>query len=220
MTDTAVPMLWTGEPGRTADFYRALGFELWSEQTRPYVYLAFRRRGADVHFTGRPAGIPAEAGVTCQILVDDVASDHAAFAAGFREHVGKAPNKGLPRITRFRPGQTRFTVVDPDGNTVLVIQRDEPEELDYGGSKALTGLAKVIDNARILRDYKNDDKLAVRALEVGLGRYGGEAPPPDKAKAYAYLVDLTTALELPVQAAKWRAELQALGYTESDFPEA
>ncbi|MDW5328297.1 hypothetical protein [Plantactinospora sp. KLBMP9567] len=73
--------------------------------------------------------------------------------------LGKVLVKGLPRITRFRPGASRFTIVDPSGNSIVFIRRDEPQDLEYGGSKQLTGLAKVLDNARILREFKTDDRV-------------------------------------------------------------
>jgi hypothetical protein len=101
------------------------------------------------------------------------------------------PATGLPRITRFKPGQTRFTIVDPAGNRVLVIQRDEPRELEYGGSAALEGLARVLDNVRILRDFKNDDAAALRVLEVGLRRYGPTATPEDLERAQRERAELS-----------------------------
>lgn len=73
-------------------------------------------------------------------------------------------------------------MVDPVGNFVIYIQRDEPMEVEYGGSRELEGLARVVNNARILRDFKNDDKTAIRVLEVGLGRFGAEAPPPPQTR--------------------------------------
>jgi hypothetical protein len=42
----------------------------------------------------------------------------------------------------------------PSGNSIIFIQRDEPTELEYGGSKQLQGLARVLDNVRILREFK------------------------------------------------------------------
>ncbi|GAB3932889.1 hypothetical protein GCM10027614_02870 [Micromonospora vulcania] len=74
-------------------------------------------------------------------------------------------------MTRYRSGASRFSIVDPSGNTIIFIQRDEPAEVEYGGSKALQGLARVLDNARILREFKTDDRAAFRALSSA-------APPP------------------------------------------
>ncbi|WP_330254852.1 hypothetical protein OG874_10095 [Nocardia sp. NBC_00565] len=107
-------------------------------------------------------------------------------------------------------------MIDPVGNTIIYIQRDEPEELDYGGSRELEGLARVLDNARILRDFKNDDAAAIRVLEVGLGRYGAEAPPVDKARALAALTELADATDDSERAEKLRAELRAMTLTEDE----
>lgn len=106
---------------------------------------------------------------------------------------GKVLAKGAPRITRFRPSQSRFTVVDPSGNNIIFIQRDEPEDLEYGGSKSLKGLARAVDNARILREFKNDDRTAARVLDVGLRRFPG-ADAVDLVKALTARAEIAIAL--------------------------
>jgi len=126
-------------------------------------------------------------------MVDDVAAHHAEFVAAMRRTYGKVLAKGLPRITRHRPGVTRFTIMDPNGNSLIVIQRDEPQ-IEYGGSSQLSGLAKAIDNARVLREFKNDDLAASRALTSGLRRHAEGAPQVEIGIASAQLVQLTTVL--------------------------
>ncbi|MGW4716560.1 glyoxalase [Nocardia sp. NPDC004260] len=211
MADTAVPQLWTGDLTDTLDFYRTLGYTVTHEQTRPYVYGAVEDHGCALHFVPAPKNgdIPAER-AGCLVMVDDIASRHRAFSAALRSRYGKIPAKGLPRITRFRPGQSRFTVIDPAGNQVIYIQRDEPPEVEYGGSKELDGLARVLDNARILRDFKTDDKAAFRVLEVGLGRFRGAAPRLDVARALAALAELAIAAGDPGGADGFRTELRAM----------
>ncbi|WP_454196493.1 glyoxalase [Nocardia sp. Marseille-Q1738] len=216
MSDTAVPQLWTGDLAGTLDFYKTLGYTVTHEQIRPYIYGAVEDRGCALHFVTAPDGdIPAER-AGCLVMVDDVASRHQAFTTALRARYGKVPAKGLPRITRFRPGQSRFTVMDPAGNQVIYIQRDEPMKLEYGGSKALNGLAKVLDNARILRDFKTDDKAAFRVLEVGLGRFRLEAPRLDVARALAALTELAVATDEPDRAAQFRAELRAMELSDAE----
>lgn len=78
------------------------------------------------------------------------------------------------------------------GNAVIYIQRDEPDP-ECGGAKGLEGLARVIDNARIFRDLKNDDGTAVRVLETGLRRFGDAAPAEDKARALAMIAEIAGA---------------------------
>jgi hypothetical protein len=108
-----------------------------------------------------------EDGGAAIVHVDAVAPYHAAFVAAMRAVHGRVLTKGLPRITRLRPGASRFTLYDPSGNSVIVVQRDESPELEYGRSSALAGLAKARDNARIYSEFKNDDQAAFRHLKVG-----------------------------------------------------
>ncbi|MEV0336249.1 glyoxalase [Nocardia sp. NPDC050717] len=217
MTDTAVPLLWAGDLPSTLDFYRALGYTVVDEQTRPYVYGAIEGYGCALHFAPAPPGLdlPTEH-VGALLLVEDVAARHAEFTAALRAHYGRVPAKGCPRITRFRPGQSRFSLVDPVGNTLLVIQRDEPDDVEYGGSRELDGLARVLDNARILRDFKNDDRAATRALEAGLHRFGATAAAIDRARTYAALAELAVATENPERLAHWKSELDSVDLTAEE----
>jgi len=214
--ETTVPTLPCADAEETLAFYRALGFETTWEQTRPYVYLALRFSGFDLHFVKPPAAFDPERedGGTCLVMVDAVAPYHAAFTAAMRGAYGKVLARGRPRITRYRPGASRFTLVDPSGNSIIFIQRDEPAELEYGGSKELEGLARALDNARILRDFKNDDRAALRAITSGLRRHGDDAPALERARAYTALIELATALEDPEQAERWSAALADVELTE------
>lgn len=222
MGDTAVPVLSTHDLTRTLEFWRTLGYTVTYEQHKPYVYGALRAHDCEIHYYAPPAGgheRQAQETATCLIMVDDIAGRHRDFTAALRERYGKVPAKGFGRITRFRPGQTRFSTVDPDGNWVTYIQVDGPEEVEYGGSAELSGLAKVLDNARILRDFKDDDNAAERALEAGLRRHGADASRIDRARAYAALAELAVALENPAKADARRADLAALSLTESERAE-
>jgi len=103
--------------------------------------------------------------------------------------------------------------MDPSGNSIIFIQRDEPAELEYGGSKQLQGLARVLDNVRILREFKNDDRAAFRALNSGLRRHGDSAPAVQQAVALAVLIELSTALEESERVPDWGARLRQLSLT-------
>ncbi|GAB3331778.1 hypothetical protein RMN56_28885 [Micromonospora halotolerans] len=146
-------------------------------------------------------------------MVDRVAPYHAEFTDAMRRAYGKVLATGLPRITRYRPGASRFTVADPSGNSIIFIQRNEPTELEYGGSKQLQGLARVLDNARILREFKNDDRQAFRAVNSGLRRHGDGAPTVQQAVALAVLIELSTALEESERVPEWGARLRQLSLT-------
>ncbi|MEV0425974.1 glyoxalase [Micromonospora sp. NPDC050495] len=212
--ETAIPLLPCVAPEETLAFWRALGFTVTYEQTRPYLYLAFRWRGLDLHY-GRGSGGPDRAEITggCLVMVDTVAPYHAAFTEAMRRTYGKVLAKGQPRITRYRPGASRFTVTDPSGNSIIFIQRDEPTEVEYGGAKRLDGLARVLDNARILREFKNDDRAAFRALNSGLRRHGDGAPAVQQAVALALLIELSTALDELDRVPEWGGRLRQLNLT-------
>ncbi|MFJ8233127.1 glyoxalase [Streptomyces sp. NPDC094448] len=210
--ETAVPVMPCVSVDETLEFYQALGFEVIHQQRRPYIYLAFRWSGFELHFGGAPKHLDpgAEDGGGCLIMVDAVAPYHAEFTRAMREKYGKVLAKGRPRITRFRPGASRFTLVDPSGNGIIFIRRDEPEELEYGGSKRFEGLAKALDNARIFSEFKNEDRTALRVLTTALRRYGDTAPAVDLARTLATLIELATALEEYEPVEEWRLRLAAI----------
>ena len=213
----SIPVLWSGDLPVTAEFYRALGYAVTHEQTRPYHYGVVERDGHQLHFGPTPsdAGSAEAANVSCLVLIDDAELWHTEFSARLRERYGRVPARGTPRITRFRPGQTRFTVVDPAGNSVIYIQHGEPD-VDYGGSRELAGLARVLDNARILRDFKADDRAAARVLEVGLRRFRHSATPFEHARALAMLNEIHTAADDSERAAQRRRDLEALQPADAD----
>ncbi|MGI5177424.1 glyoxalase [Dactylosporangium sp. CA-152071] len=216
--ETTVPLLPCVAPEETVAFWRSLGFAVTYEQRRPYLYLAFQWRGVGLHYKQPPGGIDAarEDIGGCLVMVDLVAPYHAAFTEAMRRSYGKILAKGLPRITRFRPGASRFTVVDPSGNSIIFIQRDEPAEVEYGGSKRLQGLAKVLDNARILREFKHDDLAAFRALNSGLRRHADGATTLERAVALASLIELAVALDDPGRVPEWGAQLHSLPLTAEE----
>ncbi|WP_039831343.1 VOC family protein [Nocardiopsis valliformis] len=216
--ETTVPLLHTHNPQVTLDFYQSLGFEVTWKQLKPYLYLALEWSGFELHFGTAPKGLdPAEENTGgALIMVDAVAPYHEAFTAAMRAAHGKVLARGLPRITRYRPGATRFTLMDPSGNCLIFIQRDEPESLDYGGSPELEGIAKALDQARNFRDFKNDDLAAYRNLKSALRRHADTASAVERALAHATLVELSIALDDPEQAKTWRAELEAVELTEKE----
>ncbi|MEV0191072.1 glyoxalase [Kitasatospora purpeofusca] len=216
--ETTVPVLPCVSVDETLEFYQALGFEVTYKQTRPYVYLALEWSGFALHFGTPPKNIDPshEDGGGCLVLVDEVAPYHAEFTRALRAAYGRTLSKGRPRITRFRPGASRFTLVDPSGNSIIFIQRDEPAELEYGGSKDLAGLAKALDNARVFSEFKNDDRAALRVLVTALRRHGDAAPPLELARTLATLVELATALEETDGVEEWRRRLNALDLTEAE----
>ncbi|NNH69234.1 glyoxalase [Nocardia uniformis] len=217
MAGMSIPVMWGGNLPETLDFYRTLGYRVTSEQTRPYTYGVVERDGYELHFGPTPKdGVDAESAyVGCLALVDEVEELHADFTAALRARYGRVPARGIPRITRFRPGQTRFTVVDPVGNSVIYIRRDEPD-VEYGGSTDLEGLARVLDNARILRESKLDDKAAARAIEAGLKRFGATAPAVERGRALAQLAEIAVAAGDSDRVEQLRGKIGELELSDAD----
>ncbi|MBE2999007.1 glyoxalase [Nocardiopsis sp. HNM0947] len=221
--EAVVPVLGCVDADATVDFYRMLGFRVEHDQRRPYFYMALGWSGLHVHFVDAPKGTdPAkEEGGIALVMVDDVAAYHAEFVAGMRAARGKVLARGVPRITRFRTGSSRFTLVDPNGNSLLFIQRDEPEELEYGGSPELEGLGRSLDEVRILREYKTDDAHAYRRAKSGFKRHGADAPAVERARMLAVLVELGTAVGEDPEVIRGRLEeLDAIELTGEEQAEA
>lgn len=72
------------------------------------------------------------------------------------------------------------------------MRKSEPNSLEYGGSPRLSGLAKALDNARILRDLREDDLAALRALNSALRRPKPEDRREDRVTALARMIELAT----------------------------
>jgi excinuclease UvrABC ATPase subunit len=122
---STIPLLPCVSLDETLDFYRALGFEVTYRQTAPNPYAVVRRTDFELHFYGLPKLEPASGHSTCLVVVPDVAPLHAAFAEGLRRALGRLPVSGIPRLTRLKPGQGRFTLVDLSGNSVIFVRREE-----------------------------------------------------------------------------------------------
>ncbi|MDC0710482.1 hypothetical protein POL68_18535 [Stigmatella sp. ncwal1] len=158
--------------------------------------MATRRGGAHLHFFGLKGLEPKTAFSSCLVIVDEVETLHETFAQALRGAYGKTPVRGVPRITRMRKGQTRFTVVDPSGNSLMFVRRDEPQN-DGEGSGPVSVLAKALKTARRLRDFKNDDTAAAKVLDGALKKadVGTEG---ERARALAARAELFVAMgEMP-----------------------
>jgi hypothetical protein len=214
MTATTIPLLPCTAADPNAEFYAALGFDTSDRQTKPYLYMAFTLGDIGLHFKDPAPHLDPgdELSGGCLVLVDDVAGYHRDFTDRLRVHYGRVPATGLPRLTRLRPGASRFCLYDPSGNCIVFINRDEPE-VEYGGASALSGLPKALDNVRIFRDFKNDDTLAVRALDTALRRHRDTASRVDVARALADRVELAIALGDQAGADAVRSELDAMALT-------
>ncbi|HET9258483.1 MAG TPA: glyoxalase [Pseudonocardiaceae bacterium] len=216
--ETTVPVLPCVSVDETLAFYQALGFEVVYKQVKPYIYLALGWSGFELHFGKAPEGLDPskENNGGALVMVDAAAPYHAAFTQAMRQAYGKVLATGRPRITRYRQGASRFTLIDPSGNSIIFIQRDEPIKLEYGGSKRLEGLAKALDNARIFSEFKHDNRTALRVIRAALRKYESSAPAVDRALALATLIELATALDEHDTIDEWREQLGAIQLTDAE----
>jgi hypothetical protein len=213
--ETMIPVLPSVSIADTLAFYSLLGFEVTYEQHKPYVYAATRRGGMEVHFMGIKELDPKDAYSTCLVMVPEVEQLHVTFADALRSSYGKLPISGIPRITRMKPGQTRFTIVDVAGNSLIFIKKDAGGSEDEDALEAVkrrpgeSRLAHAVRFAARLRDFKNDDEAAARVLDLALAR-PEPGDPLERARALAARVELAVALADPARAEALRAELAAL----------
>jgi hypothetical protein len=142
---------------------------------------------------------------------------HETFAGRLRAALGRVPDRGFPRISRMRPGQTRFTLTDVAGNSVIFIKRGPEDEAAAEEYKqpGLTPLQRAVAVAARLRDYHNDDAAAAKALDSVLARR--KEASPDYARALAVRLELAEALDDPERAGELRAQLEETGFNEGDF---
>ena len=150
--------------GRAVAFWPDCGIVCSARQTRPSAYAVLSLGATEVHLFGRKSVGPETAGI-CLLMVDDVVAAHDAVANGFRCHLGRLSHNGLPRLSRFRVGATRFTLTDGDGNAMIVIERGERD--------------------RQASDAWSDPALgaAERKLELGLqGRFGKRRANPGRTR--------------------------------------
>jgi hypothetical protein len=211
-----IPLLPCVSMPETLAFYRALGFEVTHEQTTPNVYAATRRGDVNLHFFGLKGLKPTESYSTCLVILPEVEQLHETFAAALRQRYGKVPVSGVPRITRMKKGQSRFTVVDVAGNSVIFIRQDAPDDHDEGASdnQSQTRLGKALRAAARLRDFKNDDRAAARLLDAALRREEGS--PFERAQLLAARAEIAVAMDDTERAASARAEIAALPLEASE----
>lgn len=195
----------------TLRFYTALGFRVGHQQQRPNVYLALQRGELHLHFMGLPTLQVADAYSTCLVIVPDLNALYDAFTAALRDSYGKVPLRGVPRISRLRPGASRFSLVDVAGNTVIFVRRDAPDDYDdsiYEPTSA-TALGRALHAARRLRDFRNDDRAAARVLDAALAK-PDQGVPIDRARALAARLEIALSQADHERAVSAETELAAL----------
>ncbi|SES12026.1 hypothetical protein SAMN05216188_12298 [Lentzea xinjiangensis] len=167
--ELTIPLLPCPSIDEIASFYEMLGFSVTYRQTRPNPHVAVRREDINLHFFGMDNYDPAQSYSTCLVIVTDTGPLFEAFAAGMRSVHGKVLVSGIPRMTRPRLRNDRytgFTVVDPGGNWIRITKATEEPE-------ARTKLAKAMENAARMADARGDEAQALKILEGALKRADG-----------------------------------------------
>ena len=78
----------------TLEFWSGLGFAITYRQKAPNPYGVVKRDGYELHFFGLKGLDPTSAFSTCFVMVPDVETVHAEFAASLTKTLGRSPAKG------------------------------------------------------------------------------------------------------------------------------
>jgi hypothetical protein len=215
---TTVPMLPCVSLDDTIAFWQILKYTTTYYQKSPYPYGVVERGGHQLHFYRLKTLKPAETYQGCLIMVGNAEAVHREFCESLRTHTGKVPNTGLPRISRMKPGQTRFTITDPSGNAVIFVSLGEKDQDTYAQADkpGLTPLQKSIAVAIRFRDYKNDEEAAAKTLDAGLKRKGVEQNI-DTAEALLMRADLARELQQPALEKECYEALKVLHLTPQEI---
>jgi hypothetical protein len=182
-------------------FYEVLGFRTTYRQRKPNPYAAMRREDLHLHFFEMAGFDPAQSYGSCLVLTGDIGGLHRAFAAGMRAAYGKVLVTGTPRMTRPRPrknydGVSGFSVIDPGGNWIRVVQHGPAEP----AAAPVGRLAKDLANAVVLADSKGDPRQAARILDSALARPGDHDDPVTRVEALVYRAEVALVLDDPATA--------------------
>jgi catechol 2,3-dioxygenase-like lactoylglutathione lyase family enzyme len=181
-----IPALPCASINDTVAFYVALGFEITYQQTRPNNYACVKHGAIDLHFFSMKGYEPANSYSTCLVMIDDADTVYQGFAAGLRQHYGKLPVVGIPRISRPNnnnaAGDRRFNVIDPGGNYIRFIQRHSANSETEARDSALTKYGRAIRAASLLADAKVDYPAAAKMLD-SLPEDSAEASAIERAQA-------------------------------------
>ncbi len=217
MTIATIPCLPCESLDETLDFWRTLGFEVTYRQKAPNPYGVVEGDGYALHFFGLKRLPPQNNFSTCLVIVPDVEQVHAMFAERLHNRFGKVLAKGFPRISRMRPGQTRFTLTDNAGNSVIYIKRSDEDAVAADAYKqpGQTPLQRAVSLAARLRDFKNDDAMAAKVLDDALAR-NLEGNMFDRGRALSARIELAIAMDDAQRANDLRAELERLSLSAEE----
>ena len=117
----------------------------------------------------------------------------------------------------MKPGQSRFTLTDISGNSIIFIKRGDEDTAAADSYKQAgqTPLQQALSLAGRMRDFKGDDAGAAKVLDSALARPNQEAAL-DYARALLARVELAAALEDWGRARELRGRFQELFLSDGD----
>lgn len=202
----------------TIDFWEMMGYKTTYKMTRPYQYGIIERGGYELHF-GRVKGMDAKSNIYsgCLVMVSDAENVYKEFVQRFKQHMGRVPHSGIPRISRMKPGTARFTLTDVSGNSIIFIKYGKEHDETYQNAEDnnQSPLQKSIAIAVRFRDYKEDEKAAAKTLDAALKKVEKEAQI-DIAEALFMRLDLAGTLNDPIREEECRALLSQIDVTAEE----
>ncbi|GAA0228939.1 VOC family protein [Cryptosporangium japonicum] len=191
--EVTVPLLPCSSIDDVEAFYLVLGFRTTYKQRKPNPHVVVERDAIGLHFFELPGFDPAQSYGSCLVVTSDVAGLHRAFAAGMRAAYGRVLVSGIPRMTRPRArknadGVTGFSVVDPGGNWIRVVNRE-------AGSDAAVGpMRTALANAVVQADSRGRAEQGARILDTALKRPDAADDPVALIEVLVYRAELATVL--------------------------
>jgi hypothetical protein len=218
--EMTVPLLPCASIDDIADFYGVLGFQTTYKQRRPNPCVGLRREDLHLQFFEMPGFNPDDSYGSCLVLTPDITGLHAAFAAGMRAAYGKVLVSGRPRMTRPRArknydGVGGFSIVDPGGNWIRVVQ--------HGGATAPAPsgrLSKAVASAVVLADSKGDARQAATIIDSALARPQTDDDPVARVEALVYRAELALVLQDPATAGEMLARAHRVELTADEAARA
>jgi hypothetical protein len=181
-----------------------------------------RRRPGDG--THRPhaaiAGFdPAQSYGSCLVLTSDTGQLYRAFAAGMRAAYGKVLVSGTPRMTRPRArrnsdGLSGFSVIDPGGNWIRVLQNTPAAPAPAGR------LGRAMANAVVQADSRGDARQAARILDSALARSEAADDPVALVEVLVYRAEVAMVLNHPVTAVEMLARVDGVAVSPDEATRA
>lgn len=166
--EITIPLLPCHSINEMIDFYRALGFGVTYQQSKPNNYAVVRLEDIELHFFSMRDYVPANSYSTCYVRVSDVDALYKRFGDGLRQRYGRIPSAGIPRVIPLKNKShnvREFIVVDPGGNWIRIGQpRDEiaseNRETSLGSPLTPTKLSRALEAAMVLEGVGYYDKAA------------------------------------------------------------